>query len=172
MKLFNKRAFTLIELLVVVLIIGILAAIALPQYQLAVTKARASEALSQLGTIYSALERYRLTNGAYPERPAGDIRQGLNDILDIEIPPVKKNWSLQYYQSAYIGYILPDNIYITFEWRHLGVGRRVDMCGMPYSSKTDAKIRACQAVCGHENMYAFSDAYACAINNQGHTFGN
>jgi prepilin-type N-terminal cleavage/methylation domain-containing protein len=64
----NKKGFTLIELLVVVLIIGILAAIALPQYFKAVEKSRATEALSILGSLSAAMERARLVSSTnvYP----------------------------------------------------------------------------------------------------------
>ncbi|MGN0022958.1 MAG: type IV pilin protein [Elusimicrobiaceae bacterium] len=58
----NKKGFTLIELLVVVLIIGILAAVAMPQYFKAVEKSRATEALSVLGSIAAAEERFRLAS--------------------------------------------------------------------------------------------------------------
>ena len=62
----KNKAFTLIELLVVVLIIGILAAIALPQYERAVEKARLSEALTNIRTMENALDLYVLENGGYP----------------------------------------------------------------------------------------------------------
>ena len=61
-SLFNTRAFTLIELLVVVLIIGILAAIALPQYQKAVEKARAAEAVTRISQLEKAIDLWKLTN--------------------------------------------------------------------------------------------------------------
>ena len=54
----TKSGFTLIELLVVVLIIGILAAIALPQYELAVEKARTNAILPILKSIDSAEKLY------------------------------------------------------------------------------------------------------------------
>ncbi len=68
----NKKAFTLIELLVAVLIIGILSAIALPQYQKAVEKARFSQALTLLSSMAEAAEIYLMTNGEWPQK-LGDL---------------------------------------------------------------------------------------------------
>jgi type IV pilus assembly protein PilE len=61
----SRAGFTLIELLVVVLIIGILAAIAVPQYFKVVEKGKAAEALTTLDSIRGANERYLATNGNY-----------------------------------------------------------------------------------------------------------
>lgn len=58
----KKRGFTLIELLVVVLIIGILSAIALPQYTRAVKKSRVAGVISKLKTIMEAGQVYALAN--------------------------------------------------------------------------------------------------------------
>jgi len=73
------NGFTLIELLVVITIIGILAAIALPNYIRAKEKAKEVEVKSNLHTIQVALERYMTDNNEYPHYLlGGDIDGWLN----------------------------------------------------------------------------------------------
>lgn len=80
----RKNGFTLIELLVVVLIIGVLSAIALPQYQIAVGKTRTTEAMIALRAITEAQEAYYMAAGQY----ATSLDQ-----LDITVGPSGKYYN-------------------------------------------------------------------------------
>ena len=73
----DGKGFTLLELLVVVLIIGILAAIALPQYKKAIEKTKASQALTLIKSLDESIRSYQMTTGHYPT----DF-----NLFDIEIP--------------------------------------------------------------------------------------
>lgn len=90
-----KKGFTLIELLVVVLIIGILAAVAVPQYQRAVDKARYMKYVPLVNRLVDAMDLYYMANGS----PTFDLRN-----LDVELPA---GWKEKVY-SSYAEWIAPD----------------------------------------------------------------
>lgn len=75
----NHYAFTLIELLVVILIIGILASVALPQYRRAVDKAHLASYLPVVNSLLKAQEVYYLANGEY----AAELTQ-----LDVDLSKI------------------------------------------------------------------------------------
>ena len=78
----RERGFTLIELLVVILIIGVLAAIAVPQFFRVVEKGKTSEALSTLDAVRGAQERYLTKTGGFYCTAAFTSCPG----FDLEIP--------------------------------------------------------------------------------------
>ena len=72
---YSTQAFTLIELLVVVAIISILASIALPNYQHAQVRAKATAVVAEMRSLSTAIEVYQLDHNTYP--PDG------NDYFDL-----------------------------------------------------------------------------------------
>ena len=95
----NTTAFTLIEMLVVVLIIAILAAIALPQYRLAVEKSRAMEAVSLAHRIKQNIDMANLENCD------GDICyfEGMTSLKSID-KGTEKWWGIKLGEGAHYEY--------------------------------------------------------------------
>ncbi|MBQ4493192.1 MAG: prepilin-type N-terminal cleavage/methylation domain-containing protein [Elusimicrobiaceae bacterium] len=87
----KKKGFTLIEILVAVLIIGILSAIALPKYRVAVEKAHVSQVVSAIASIAEAQEVFYLANGRYTD--------SLSD-LDITMPATINGWTFTLYNDS------------------------------------------------------------------------
>ena len=80
----RRRGFTLIELLVVIAIIAILAAIAVPNFLEAQTRAKVSRVKSDLRTMATAVELYRVDNNDYPLRQLAPNNPGLFRIGDLQ----------------------------------------------------------------------------------------
>ena len=87
----NEQAFTLIELLVVVLIIGILAAVALPQYQKAVWRSRNTQLKTLVKSVGQAREAYYIANGSYPTN---------FDEMNIDLPLTRSDSASPYFTTA------------------------------------------------------------------------
>ena len=97
----GTQGFTLLELLMVVIIIGILASIALPQYLRVTERARATEALSTLGAIRTSEHRFRAqsSNNSYGPLLELDITSGTSTLWGI--PAVTFNGS----GTAAVGFV-------------------------------------------------------------------
>ena len=160
----NKKAFTLIELLIVVLIIGILAAIAVPQYQKAVDKTRYSQMVWGIKTIHKALEQYYLTMGSYPPSDLENHTDPslLSSVLDIDIPKHPRAWYLYYRPgNNYVGYYNPSDTQI---WLQCFLNSKEGcVCSIPSANVTAKKVALCQSLCNNPKEYSGSGGYTCSL---------
>lgn len=86
--MFKNESFTLTELLVVIVIIGILVALALPNYGVIKEKSLDREAKASLALIQAAEKIYKLEQGWYYPRPAGaqNVAATINSYLKLSLP--------------------------------------------------------------------------------------
>ncbi len=64
-RMITKKGFTLVELAVVIVIIGVLAAFAVPRFRASVERSKAAESFNYLSAIQASQERYHAKQGAY-----------------------------------------------------------------------------------------------------------
>ncbi len=151
----ERKGFTLIELLVVVLIIGILAALAVPKYEMAVEKARAMKAVVAVKALTEAAERYYMANGAYPDPDHESNLDTLNEALDVEITDLPE-FRIFKHNSVYIGAIRRNssrfnNYMISLTFRN-GNGSAVFRtrgltCNTGVNNDTSRSAQLCKTLC-------------------------
>ncbi len=92
----SRRGFTLLELIVVIIVLALLAGLVAPQIFGRLSEARGTTAKTQIELLGTALDNYRLDNGAYPSS-----EQGLQALREKPTrAPVPANWRGPYLRKA------------------------------------------------------------------------
>ena len=90
----NKKSFTLIELLVVIIIIGILAALALPGFGVSKERVLDKEAKANLALIQAAEKIYKMEAGFYyPSTGTDSVVATINEFLRVNLPTGALSWT-------------------------------------------------------------------------------
>ncbi len=173
----NKQAFTLIELLVVVLIIGILAAVAMPQYTKAVEKSRGAQALTLVNSMAQALQTYYMANGSYPtsfeeldiDVPAGWTGSEKWCNITENLIDTKSNgeWSLQLYKTQDSGSLMLYMGRLTGKYKGGGFMRTIASGGQLTAGKLHCAERKSNGVIFAET----ADSYCKGIWKGGNDTG-
>jgi len=103
MKFRNQKGFTLIELLIVVAIIGIIAAIAIPNLLNAIDRGKQKRTMADLRSIGTSVEAYSIDNNVYPVVATMALLEAEIEPLYIRTAPTKDGWSRTFTATAVTG---------------------------------------------------------------------
>jgi len=99
----NSKGFTLIELLIVVAIIGIIAAIAIPNLLNAIQRGKQKRTMSDLRSIGTAVESYQVDNGYIPLSASNTVNLSIRTLMEptfIKVVPLTDAWKSNFHWNV------------------------------------------------------------------------